>query len=303
VCVLLIALVLLGHQTDLKPQLGNSLERSGEFYNFSIPLAFKNIGTFLYSRIDWLMIGLFLTQSNVGIYKVALILSSLIVMPLTAFNQLFPPVASRLYSSDKTAELQAVYQTVTRWTLTVALVPALGILIYRRQLLGVFGTEFTAGASVLVLLTVAKLTNCAVGPCGYVLMMTEHQYLNLINQWVLGILNAVLNYVLIVNYGFIGAAIATASVLAGINILRVVEVWYTEQLLPYSKAYWKPVAASIGAASVMFGWQFVLSNYVLLFVGGTTGFLTFAILLFAFGIEETDRDFFFERIEVFKQRS
>lgn len=296
--VLVVALVILLVRLKFKPQLDRTFDGTREFYNFSLPLAFKNIGSYMYSRVDLLMLGILLTQSDVGIYKVALIVSSLIVMPLTGFNQLFPPVASRLYSNDEMEELESVYRTVTRWTLTVALMPALGIIIYRAEVLAIFGSDFTVGASVLVLLTVAKLTNCAVGPCGYVLMMTEHQYLNLINQWTLGILNVALNYVLIVNYGFIGAAIATASILAGINVLRVVEIWYTEGLFPYSRQYWKPVTAGVGGAAVMVGWQLVLDGYLLLAMGGATGFLTFAALLYALGVEESDQEFFVNEIGI-----
>lgn len=296
VVILVVALLVLFTCTDLRPSLDQSYEQSREFYNFSLPLTLKDLGGVLYSRVDILMVGFFLAENTVGIYKVAIVISSMLIIPLGAFNQLFPPVASRLYSNGEMGELNSVYSIVTRWTFTIALLPALGALLYRTEILSVFGEGFSSGGLVLFLFAIAQLTNCAVGPSGYVLMMTDHQYLTLVNQWTLGVLNTVLNYIFILEFGLIGAAVATAGVLAGINVLRVVEVWYIERLFPYSTKFWKPIAAGVGAAIVMRVCQQIFNDYILLVVGGFTGALTFVILIYLFGIEADDRDFFHEVI-------
>jgi len=287
-----VALLVLFARTDLRPGLDQSYGQSREFYNFSLPLTLKDLGSFLYNRVDILMVGFFLAESSVGIYKIAIVISTMLVIPLGAFNQLFPPVASRLYSNDEMSELESVYSIVTRWTFTVALLPALGAILYRTEVLAIFGPEFTAGGWVLVLFALAQLTNCAVGPSGFMLMMTDHQYINLANQWTLGVLNAILNYVFILEFGLIGAAVATASVLAGINLLRVVEVWYTERLFPYSWKFWKPVGAAAGAGIVMAICQLFAAGFALLIIGGGSGALAFVGILYILGIEEDDREFF-----------
>jgi len=296
VVVLGVALLVLVTRTSLQPGLNRSYEQSQEFYNFSLPLTLKDLGSFLYNRVDILMVGFFLAESSVGIYKIAIVISTMLVIPLGAFNQLFPPVASRLYSNREMAELESVYSIVTRWTFTVALLPALGAILFRTEVLAIFGEEFTAGGLVLVLFAFAQLTNCAVGPSGFVLMMTDHQYLNLANQWTLGVLNAVLNYVFILKFGLIGAAVATASVLAGINVLRVVEVWCTERLFPYSWKFWKPTGAGIGAGLVMAGCQLFATDFTLLIIGGGSGALAYVGILYMLGIEDNDREFFEEAI-------
>lgn len=294
VLVFLAAITIVYCRSPLQPAVNIQHSRSemAEFYNYSIPLTLKDIGSILYTRIDLIMVGLFLVESSVGIYRVAVLISSLLTLPLNGFNQLFPSIASRLYSQGDTNELQSVYETVTRWSLTVAIPPGLIIGIYSSEFLSVFGSGYTAGSAVLILLALGQITNCAVGPSGFLLMMTNNQYLNMVNQWLLGILNVILNYILLNEYGLIGAALATAGVLAFINILRVVEVWYVEDLYPYSKSFWKPLVAGIVSGAIMIGLSGSLSGYYLLVGGGSIGGLFFLVSLFVLGFEQRDKEFF-----------
>jgi O-antigen/teichoic acid export membrane protein len=285
---LLVALVVLVRRTDLHAvgrPTGHDLR---QYYDFSVPLTFTQLGSFLYNRIDLLMVGFLLSGSAVGVYNVAVVVSRLLSLPLSAFNQLFPPVASRLYHADDHATLDSVYGTGTRLVFTLALFPGIAAFVYAPELLRIFGAGFVRGERVLMLFVVAQLTNALVGPSGYLLMMSDHQYLTLSNQLVSGVANAILNYVLILEYGFVGAALATATVLTVINLARVGEVWYLEGFSPYDRTFLKPLVAGALAGAVMFGLTALLQGYVLLVVGGCLGAATFLTTLVALGIEEGD---------------
>lgn len=299
VLVCLVTVSLLLSETAVTPSVQVRPSRSdlGEFYNFSLPLAFKDLGSLLYNRVDILMVGFFLVDSSVGIYRVSVLLASLVVLPLTALNQLFPAIASRLYSDGQVGELNSINETVTRWSLTAAIPPALVSGIYSSELLRIFGPEFTAGYVVLILFVFGQLVDSAAGPAGYLLMMTDNQYLSLINQWVLGILNVVFNYFFIIEFGLVGAALATASILILLNVTRVVEVWYMEGLLPYSTKFWKALLAGVTAGVLMVGVARVLTGYTLLVAGSTVGVLSYVSLLLVFGIEQQDKEFFAEVLD------
>jgi O-antigen/teichoic acid export membrane protein len=283
---LAVALVILLRNTELGRVVSPTAGEAKEYYNFSLPLTFNQLGYFIYNKIDILMIGFFLSGSFVGIYQVAVAIASFLSLSLTAFNQLFPPIASRLYHSGEDSELEKVYGTVTRITFTTALFPAIAATVYAPEVLLVFGEGFTDGSTILILLLVAQLANCFVGPSGHLLMMTDHQYVSLFNQVSSGVLNAILNYVFITSFGIVGAALATASVLILVNFLRVGQVWYFEGLFPYNLAYLKPVVAGIASSSVMFVLSTVLHQYVLLIVGGLAGALIFFFILYLLGIRE-----------------
>ena len=265
-------------------------KQTKEYYDFSIPLTFNQLGNFLYNRVDILIVGFLLTDAAVGIYNISVVLAGLLVLPLTAFNQMFPPIASKLYHDDEADELESVYGTITRWIFTLSLFPALVVFAFPQEILSIFGPDFVRGRYVLILFAVAQLTNCAVGPSGFLLMMTDHQYLTLFNQLSSGILNTALNIVLILEFGFIGAAVATASVLAGINILRVGQVWYLEGLQPYDLTYVKPLMAGGLSIFTMFAVGTVLSGYVLLVLGAALGFALFAVVMYLLGFEESEKE-------------
>lgn len=169
---------------------------------------------------------------------------------------------------------------------------ALGLVVYRYELLALFGEEFTVGASVLTLFVVGQLFQCAGGANGYLLMMTERQYVLMANQWAFGLFNVLLNYLLILQYGFIGAAAATATVFALVNLTKTLELWYLEGLFPYSSTYLKPLGAGLVAAAVMVVVGGVLGGLGALVAGGGTGVAAYLLSLYVMGIEEEDREFF-----------
>jgi O-antigen/teichoic acid export membrane protein len=312
--VFCIAVYLVISKTDLNPKFGASRSEIVEFYDFSLPLTLNHTGQVLASKVDLLMVGFLAsayitTKDAVGIYKIATVLAGVLLLPLSGFSQLFPPIASRLYNNDKMGDLEALYRRITRWTFTMGLFPAVGAAVYARELLVLFSDSFAQqGETVLLLFIVAQLANASVGPSGYVLMMTDHHYLTLVNQWALGICNVVLNYLFIQQFGLIGAALASATVIASINILRVAQVWYIVRLIPYSKRYIKPVLSGGVSALAMLGTKSILAGYMVGIgspkivallqgaVGGVVGLVAFAGVLYLLGIEQEDQDFFAENL-------
>jgi O-antigen/teichoic acid export membrane protein len=267
-----------------------SKKEASQYYNFSVPLTFNQLGAFLYNRVDILMVGFFLSSSAVGIYNVAVLLSRLLSLPLKGFGQLFPPIAANLYHSGKHDELNSVYRSVTRIIITISLFPVIVILMYSGELLRIFGENFIEGQLVLELFVLAQLTNAMVGPSGHMLIMSDNQYLTMFNQIASGVFNVFLNYIMILEFGFIGAALATASVLAGINMIRLVEVWYFEGFFPYDETFFKPIIACGGSAIVMYGISHIFDYISLLIVGSSVGFIIYLSLLYWLGISEKDID-------------
>jgi O-antigen/teichoic acid export membrane protein len=287
-----VSIAVLIRKTDLGLFQQPTRSEFKRYYDFSLPLTFNQIGSFLYNRVDVLMVGFLLSGAAVGVYNIAIMVAGILMLPLSAFNQLFPPIASKLYHRGDYTELENVYRTVTRWVFTISLFPGLAVILYTQEILQVFGEEFASGVLVLTLFTIAQLTNCLVGPSGFLLMMTEHQYLTMMNQLLSGFLNVVLNYLLILQYGLIGAAMATATILACINLLRVGQVWYLEGFFPYDRKYIKPITAGIVSAIIMTLISLVLSQYLLLLIGGATGAISFFGCLFLMGFEEEEVDIF-----------
>jgi O-antigen/teichoic acid export membrane protein len=252
----------------------------------------KNAADILIRRVDIFMVGLFFSSSVVGYYNISLLIAGFLAMPLMGFNQLFPPIASRLYTNEEITKLNSMYNTVTRWVFTVSFLMAIGAFVYRGEILSLFGEDFTAGTPILALFVVGQLFNCLGGPNGYLLMMTERQYVLVTNQWIFGILNVILNYIFITTFGVLGAAIATTAIFATLNVVQTIELWYFERLFPYSLNFLKPLFAGVVSALAMTLMRNITSDLILLFVGGFVGVVVYVIVLLIMGIEEDDREFF-----------
>jgi len=290
--VLTISAILTIYHTSLRPSLRWSSDDIMNFYSFSVPLAFKDISTFLYNRVDILMIGFLLPQAtSVGIYNIGMLLSSLLALPLSGFNQLFPPIAAQLLDGKKKEKLERIHSTLARWTVSVTVLLTACIGIYAAEILRVFGEDFVGGKTVVLILLLGQLMNSIAFGTGYILLVTDRKYLILANQWTFGILNVVLNYFFINEFGIAGAALATASVYVGLNLTRIIEVWYLERIFPYSVNYFKPLISGFVAGVIMFALSYYSSGIIMAVVGSLIGTTVFGATLYVLGIEEKDREF------------
>lgn len=276
-------------QSDLRPRI--NLEETADLFNYSLPILFSRLGELLQTRADILMVGVFLTAADTGVYEISLFLSSFISVPLYAFNQLTAPIASRLHSSGEEKVLKDLYSTATRWITTFMLLIAVFQLVYSSQLLGLFGEEFRRGGLVLAILVLGNVAGSISGATEWLLRMTDHQYLSAINHWILGLLNLGLIYYLVNVFGIEGVALSTAATLVLVNLVRLSELYYFEDLQPWNTKYLKPIASAILTAAMMKSLSFYLSGVLLLVSGALIGTTVYFAALYSLGIEEEDMRF------------
>jgi len=292
-----ISLSLLIKRIDIDVNFDINRKELYRYYQFSVPLTLTAAGSLLYTNVDRLMVGYFLGDTEVGIYTIAIGLSTVIGLALSGLNQLFPPIASKLHSRGEREELQRVFQAVTRWSFTLCLLPAVLLYTFRYEVLGLFGSEFVRGSAVLSLFVVGQVTRSAIGPAGYMLIMSNHQYIVLFNRWFLGIANVVANYILITRYGFVGAAVASALTLALVNLFRLLELWFVERYNPYTRKYLKPVIAGLIVAVSIGPIRTELLRYgipqiPLLIFGSVIGTVSYVAIIYLLGIDQTDYEIY-----------
>lgn len=280
---------LLLQRTNIQPYQSLSRAQAREFITFSIPISLSNVEGLMYSTVDVFMIGFFLSSTDVGIYKIALLLGTLPLLPLSAVNQMFAPIASKLYTNGEYEELATIYQVINRWVFSVVLLMSIGLTAYRREIMEIFGSAFVRGQLVFLIILTGYFVNASVGPVNWLLTMADRQYLVMVNSWISGFLNILLNYVFILEFGLIGAAIGTASSLILINITRMIEIWVLEGFQPYTRQYVKPILAGILASIPMFFSAQVLLSHYALFIGGFFGTALYFGALYLMGFEDRDK--------------
>lgn len=222
-----------------------------EWFSFAIPNFLTSTIGIVLDSIDTLLLGVF-AVSNVAIgqYSAAIKLGLLISLPLLTFNTIFSPTIAELHSKGEHTKLNAMFKIVTKWIMSFSL-PIFGIVtLFSPALLGLSGDTFTAAWPMLVIFACGSMISAATGSVGYILMMTGHQKLSLVNSLTAVSSNIVLGIILTPRYGAIGTAISTSATIALINIVRLLEVRFLEKLSPYRWDMLKPLGAALLSGSM-----------------------------------------------------
>jgi O-antigen/teichoic acid export membrane protein len=261
-----------------------------ELTKFSVPLMFDGLLVFMIEWIDILMIGYFLYASHVGIYGAVVKVSALGLFVLHAFNMIFAPMISEYYAFRKMEDLAELFKMITKWIFTISFPLFLIMILLANPIMSIFGAGFTLGASCLVILSLARIIDSAVGACGGVILMTGRSKINLLNSAFLALLSVGLNYLFIPRYGIVGAAAATGISIAAINLLRLVEVYFILGIHPYQWSFLKPLGSGLAALAVtsFLMKHMTLSGPWLIVLAGLFFGCLYVGLLFAMRLEEED---------------
>jgi O-antigen/teichoic acid export membrane protein len=263
-----------------------------ELLGFSAPLFLMDSLNFILTRVDVIMLGIFLMSQQVGIYYAATRVAMLQLIPLASVNSIFAPMIAEYHGRGDLVSLRRNFKVATRWILSLAFPLCLFVILFPVPLLRLFGPEFIIGSTALVILAVGQLVDAATGPVDYIIMMTGHPKLNLSNSLCLALLNVILNLLLIPRFGIVGAAVATATSAAVVNLLRLAEVYYILKVHPYRWDFMKPLAAGILAAT--FTYTFFVRNtqtisWLLLGMGMLSHFSIYIGAMVLFGLPEEEK--------------
>jgi len=185
-----------------------------------VPLAFS-AGLQLINRYaDILMLGLFSSAQEVGIYRVGAQTAALVAFGLLAVNGVVAPQFARLYTEGDMERLQRLV-TISARVIVLFALPVVVLFVFMGESLlrAIFGSEYGQGHLVLMVLASAQLVNAAMGSVAILLNMTGHERETARWLAVSAILNVVLNLVLIPILGKEGAALATACSIISWNVL------------------------------------------------------------------------------------
>ncbi|MGQ3329632.1 MULTISPECIES: lipopolysaccharide biosynthesis protein [Halorubrum] len=275
--------------TGVVPSLRGVSREARRFYDHAAPVAMSSLGKVFQNRVDVLLVGALLTATAAGVYNVVLVLIAIAWIPLLSFNQLLPPVASELYAEGETETLNAVYTSVTR-QIVATVIPVLAVLVvFGRELLGLFGDPYVAGYVPLVVYLGGVFVGSAVGATGWLLMMTDHQYARMALDWLLAVLNVALTYAFVVRYGLVGAALGTSLAIAVQNGIQVVLLRRFEGLWPFDRTYLTPLAAGGVALLAMRAIREVVPGGTAVVVGSVAGVAVYVGALRALGVDPRDR--------------
>jgi O-antigen/teichoic acid export membrane protein len=249
-CASLVLIYFLNRRFNLRRSLAQGKRNPREILSFSLPLGLSDILTTFRSYFQTLLVGALDTMRGVGIFSIVNQVTLIGNIFHASMNQSAKPLIAELNDQGKHGRVEHIYQTTTRWVVTLNLPMILIIMLFPSAIMSVFGKSFAEGAPALVLMGLVNFVNVATGMCGTILDMTGHTRMKLVNSVVRVSVGILANFMLIPRYGITGAAMAALIHEVIANLLPLVEVWFLYRILPYSWAFLKPLAAGIAAAGV-----------------------------------------------------
>lgn len=171
------------------------------------------------TQTDIIMLGMMDDIKAVGIYAIAIKLAGLTSFVLGTVNTIAAPKFSELYHSGQMNELKNVAQKSSKLMFWSTLPIILIFILFGRYILEIFGEEYTVAYMTLLILILGQFVNAVVGSVGFLLDMTGYQKQLNIMVIFSGLVNIILNYILIPSYGIVGAALASAISLSLWNII------------------------------------------------------------------------------------
>ncbi|RMA93317.1 flippase [Hydrogenothermus marinus] len=192
----------------------------------SIPMLFSSSLALIMGWTDTIMLGMFRTEEEVGIYNVALRLATVTSITLMAINTIAAPKFAEFWGKKDIEGLSKVAQQSTKIVFWTSFPILIIFLIFPKQILDIFGEEFKAGALALIVLTIGQFVNAVAGSVGYILDMTGNQKFVQNIIFIGALLNIILNYLLIPIFGILGAAIASAISMIFWNFMFSIKVKY-----------------------------------------------------------------------------
>ncbi len=227
------------------------LREARALLSYCLPLAVSNIFGVVAPRSDILILGYWANSQDVGIYLAAFQTAAIISLVLGAFVTGSAPIISRAWSQQDRLRMSESYQTVSRLSITVSLPIFCCFIIFGSEILAVFGPEFTAGTTALMLLAFGQIFNNATGSANTVLLMSGHSRLVMTNTIIMGIVLLVTTAASIPFLGMTGAAIAASVTFILTNLIRVIQVWHLHHVQPYTWGLAKPIAAAAAATTIV----------------------------------------------------
>jgi len=262
-----------------------------DMIKYSLPLFMSSIIGILLRQADIIMLGFIKTEEAVAVYKISVQICAIIPFFKHITGSFFSPMISSLYHAGKKEEMIHTFKEVTKWSFTVGLMIFIGIILFGKSALHLFGEDFIYGHRALIIVACGFLAGVAAGHTGSMISMTGHPKFNLLSSTVTFTVNIVLNILLIPKYGILGAAVATLISSIVSNSMSLIYLYITQKVQPYDIRFLKPIVAGVVSYTVIFSLNHMImwDGMTDILIKGCIFVLVFAGTILILKIDDDDK--------------
>lgn len=213
-------------------------EKLIEMLIFSFPLVPSGFAVFFSSYMDRLMINHYLSLNEVGLYGIAFRVSSIVILLISGFNRALSPL---IYNHYKEKDTREQLSKILRLFTSIAILFFVGLSLFAKEILMFLTTpEFYESEEIIIYLVPAILLSqmYIFGPGTALAKKTK--IIMFINIGA-AIITILLNWLLIPNFGFKGAALATLLTYSIVFVTHMI----TSQRYYFIPYQWKNIIIAV----------------------------------------------------------
>ena len=185
-----------------------------QILSISTPMMLTISMSFIIGQTGVLILGMHHPTSEVGYYAIAVKLATLTSFFLQAINTMAAPKFSELFHAGKIDELFYVAKKSAKLIFWVTTPILLFLVVLGRPVLLLFGNDFIAAYTAMLVLVLGQFVNTFSGSTSYFMNMTGSQTVFRNIMVFAAVINLALNFALIPRFGINGAAVsATVSII------------------------------------------------------------------------------------------
>ena len=240
-------------------------------------------GSTVFAYADTIFVGYFLTNGDVGIYRVAFQFTTAATFITTAIYSTLTPKISNWSANNQWEKIAPPVSRGITFSLILA-VPVFtgGLLLADKLLYYFYGADFAAGATACTILLLVQVISVFITLLGVALTASDHARQSFYATATAAVLNIILNCILIPLLGINGAAVAT---LISYSVNAVLIAHFLKRYITV-KIEKKPILHIVFSAAVMGLFVFIyklfipLDNVILTLIPVAVGAVLYFFLLF-----------------------
>lgn len=245
---LLVYLYLKGELAFASPFQGKARRMFKGMGVYGIYSLLGGLATLLIGNIDIIMLGGMTDLDSTAVYAIAFYVGSVIAIPQRSIVKIATPVLADLIKQKKFSRVSSLYQRTSINQIIAGSLLYVGIWANMHNLLDLLPPEYADTKWVIIVIGAAKLFNMATGVNGSIIINSRYFRFDLYTNLLLILLSILTNYILILQFGILGAAIATALSIFIYNFIKFIFVWMKFGMQPFR---WNSLAVIVIATGCL----------------------------------------------------
>nr|WP_286478624.1 MATE family efflux transporter [Empedobacter falsenii] len=204
-----------------------------EIIDYSLPMGISSFVVYLFSTIDIIILRNYYSSSDVALYALGIKIMAILGMIILSINVNLSPQIAELYLKKEFDQLKQILTRSGRLIFIMSLIIGLTIIMFSDYILPIFGKEYSAAKTALIILVIGQILISSLGSSAIYLNMTGRPKVFRGFLLIALVINLSLNLILIPKFGIIGASITYVVTILFWNICSVIYIYRKDKIKIY----------------------------------------------------------------------